>query len=762
MTPKRPGLLVRYIQQKRCVVFVGAGLSAGAGLPTWNKLLLKGIQELVGALPEGELHQEELARLVEKGKLLEVADFCKEKLGGAYHQFLTDQVRGDLAQLPRTHHVLMHLPFSAWVTTNYDKLLERAYSEVKGGFPKTLTHKDTEALGRLLFDGGQFILKAHGDIDRPETVVLTSRDYSEIIHANPSFNEIFSGLLLTKAVLFVGYSLSDPDFRLLMDRQLTHFKGFIPERFALMTGVGPVERDVLWRTARIQVISYENAKGDHSEVLQFLEALLAEVLPKPVSGPGAVRSIVPAPAAAPPPVAAAPQATQVFSHNLSGPPSARHSVLESLMAQERGPNAGPASTPPASEGEDLGLDLAQVMDAEEKGPSSSAGSQPLSFDSPSPPASEAPRRSTAPHQLFIEWVGGRVQLRLSRGDGVPEVQGAAPTSLNEDVWLSLKRAVERGEKSNAWLYPHFTERLFKEHLPQEVLEALGEQGPSAQAPLVLRLAPEVARFPWELLPFQGEPVCLKRRLVRAPVGISSQARGAPRLRARPRLLLIEGERKAGSAGSRELEDIAKLYPASGFVCTVLRGQEATFGRVMAELMAEKDDELPDLVHYTGEVGQIGAELYLKLPGDMELSAGALRSVLSRGRLPFLVMNAPSSAFAPYGFGVYPAEEDYHRLPVPSSRAAVFEGREGFMDLAIRQGVGAFVGAFDKPGASASAEFMVALHRALATGFPMAEAVLRARQAAYQRFRDDPTALQYVLSGDGDLQLWNSLRSEGPG
>src|SRR5512140_3559213 len=152
MTPKLPGLLVRYIQQKRCVVFVGAGLSAGAGLPTWKALLLKGIDELVGSLPEGESHQDELRKLVEYGKLLEVAEFCKDKLGAAYHQFLTDQVRGDQADVPETHKALMHLPFSAWVTTNYDKLLERAYSEVKKrGFPKTLTHMDTAALGRLLF-----------------------------------------------------------------------------------------------------------------------------------------------------------------------------------------------------------------------------------------------------------------------------------------------------------------------------------------------------------------------------------------------------------------------------------------------------------------------------------------------------------------------------------------------------------------------------------------------------------------------------------
>ena len=367
--------------------------------------------------------------------------------------------------------------------------------------------------------------------------------------------------------------------------------------------------------------------------------------------------------------------------------------------------------------------------------------------------------SEAPHHLFIEQAEGRVQLRLIRGDAKQGVQGVAATSLNEDVWLSLKQAADRGTKSNAWLYAHLTERLFQEHLPREVLKTLEEPHPSARAPLVLHVAPELARFPWELLPRRGEAVCLARKLVRAPAGVPAQVRGAPSIRARPRILFIEGQGRPGGGGPREVERLAGLYREGDFVCTVLQGDQATFERVMTELVAGKDEELPDLVHYTGEVGLIGTELYLKLPGLMELSAGALRSVLSRGRLPILVMNAPSSAFAPYGFGVYPVDEGYQRLPVPTARTAIFEGREGFMEQAIRLGVGAFVGAFDRPGAEAGTAFMAALHRALATGFPIAEAVLQARKVAHRDFPDDPSALQYVLCGDGDLRLWDSHRED---
>jgi hypothetical protein len=203
----------------------------------------------------------------------------------------------------------------------------------------------------------------------------------------------------------------------------------------------------------------------------------------------------------------------------------------------------------------------------------------------------------------------------------------------------------------------------------------------------------------------------------------------------------------GSVRRREIERLQALYSPGSFTCTVLQGSEATFGQVMEELRADRMDELPDLVHYTGEIVQAGSELCLRLR-DMPLSLGALRSVLSHGRLPFLVMNSPSSA---YGLDIHRHQQRQSlRLPMPEPM--LFESREGFMDLAVQQGVGAFVGAFDHPEASAGADFMVTLHRALAAGHPIAEAVLQARVEVRKKLPVDPTPLQYVLSGDGGLQL----------
>jgi hypothetical protein len=125
-----------------------------------------------------------------------------------------------------------------------------------------------------LFENRFFVLKAHGDIDRGDSLILTTSDYREMIHGNPAFSAMFSALLLTKAILFVGYSVSDPDFRMMLDRQLSIFRGSVPERYALMSKLGPIQKDVLWRTARIKVLPYD----DHQEIVAILENLREAVI----------------------------------------------------------------------------------------------------------------------------------------------------------------------------------------------------------------------------------------------------------------------------------------------------------------------------------------------------------------------------------------------------------------------------------------------------------------------------------------------------
>src|ERR1044071_3657296 len=123
MAPKPPASLVRYVREGRCVLFCGSGLSAWAKLPTWTKMLEGIVAQLSDELPD-ETDTTELHRLLQSGKLLEVADHCKEALGRRYNDILSENLRGATGDIPEPHKVIVQLPFAAVVTTNYDNPLE--------------------------------------------------------------------------------------------------------------------------------------------------------------------------------------------------------------------------------------------------------------------------------------------------------------------------------------------------------------------------------------------------------------------------------------------------------------------------------------------------------------------------------------------------------------------------------------------------------------------------------------------------------------
>jgi hypothetical protein len=127
------------------VLFLGAGVSVGAGLPMWDTLL----EELAA---EARMTAEEVGAL-RRFDALDRARIIDGRLGG--HQ-INDAVA---RRFRRYHHSLTHallaaLPVEEAVTTNYDQLFELASGAV-GEHVAVLPHAP-----RL--DATRWLLKMHG------------------------------------------------------------------------------------------------------------------------------------------------------------------------------------------------------------------------------------------------------------------------------------------------------------------------------------------------------------------------------------------------------------------------------------------------------------------------------------------------------------------------------------------------------------------------------------------------------------------------
>lgn len=188
-------------KERQLVLFVGAGVSAGAGVDTWKGLLENLAVEAEFTDPQRELLKtkdlRDQATLIESA-LPKTSDSFKKRVAG--------RIR-DRQHYSLTHGLLASLPSKEAVTTNFDELFEDAVGrDAIAVLPKDPRKTD----GRLL-------LKLHGSVDRHDDMILTRADYLRMPRQYGALMGLVQGLLMMRKMVFVGYSLSDEDFHDLLD-----------------------------------------------------------------------------------------------------------------------------------------------------------------------------------------------------------------------------------------------------------------------------------------------------------------------------------------------------------------------------------------------------------------------------------------------------------------------------------------------------------------------------------------------------------------
>ena len=282
MDIKIPSQLIEDIHRENTVLFVGAGLSMQAGFPPWDELVFHMIECVDNnGLINSKDERKELEQLVKKDELLLVASELRERMTPReYLTFMKNEFRDESKKPSPVHRLLPEIGFQAVLTSNYDVLLESAYTLPGKNRPRTYTQEDAAELATLNSEEKFYILKVHGDIDRIDTVVLGRREYRKIMFENNAYRNFLKTLLQSRTVLFVGYGLKDPDLEIILDELASAFKGYGNSHYILMgDSMGDIEKKRWRRDFNINTISYKSSKG-HPEVLLFFERLKDELKKK--------------------------------------------------------------------------------------------------------------------------------------------------------------------------------------------------------------------------------------------------------------------------------------------------------------------------------------------------------------------------------------------------------------------------------------------------------------------------------------------------
>ena len=106
--------------------------------------------------------------------------------------------------------VIPRLPVKVFFTTNFDKLLETACREGGGAEDPVVVINPNQV--QPLNGRERQIIKLHGDIDPPDSIVLTDEDYRTFEDRCEAITLMLRAHIAFSTVVLVGFGLKDPNF----------------------------------------------------------------------------------------------------------------------------------------------------------------------------------------------------------------------------------------------------------------------------------------------------------------------------------------------------------------------------------------------------------------------------------------------------------------------------------------------------------------------------------------------------------------------
>jgi hypothetical protein len=281
-----PNALIGELASRRCMIFLGAGASAGClssdgtrTPPTWKGFL----DELKTTMPSGT-DTRTIDDILSKDKFLDAAEIILSKISPAdFSRIIRQLFVQPRYSKSRIHEAVLKIDPKIVITTNYDDIYDnycRSGMAVDGY--NTCKYYEQHLINDLR-SPVRLVIKAHGCVSDPSKIVLARSQYFKQKQHHSSFYNVLDALFLTNTLLFIGYSLSDPDIQLVLENSNiaapsshTHY-AIIPN---------DIPHDIEQAAAKAYNIHFlKFSSTDYQEVENSIEELSDLVIQDRVSNP---------------------------------------------------------------------------------------------------------------------------------------------------------------------------------------------------------------------------------------------------------------------------------------------------------------------------------------------------------------------------------------------------------------------------------------------------------------------------------------------
>ncbi len=212
------GMFREKAEQGKLVIFVGAGVSQNVdGMPSWNSLIANMAKAIGYSRCDSCRRKTEtcestclLKNDFSTDELLKIPQHVFNKDSELYNRVLTESISDITTDAPLSSAIFDINPVHI-ITTNYDKLLETSTHIFCEQYQVIVHDKDL-----LNANKGKYIIKMHGDLSEPDTMVLKEQDYLNYSQNHVLIELFIKSLLTDHIVMFLGYSLNDYNIKLIL------------------------------------------------------------------------------------------------------------------------------------------------------------------------------------------------------------------------------------------------------------------------------------------------------------------------------------------------------------------------------------------------------------------------------------------------------------------------------------------------------------------------------------------------------------------